>query len=178
MLLTIKNDFLMIRPVQAAASVFAEILGFEVKDRRHIELLIEEILSNVIKYGFFPEQIEDITIELEKTTLGIVIHISSLSIPIDIDKIHSFEKMDAEAITMQGSQGIGFQIINKIANSIRYVNKGREGQHIIVEKYLSQELTSQTNADFSNTLIPKKITNFGILHMGRKVVYTFDRPEY
>ena len=160
MLLTIKNDFLMIRPVQAAASVFAEILGFEVKDRRHIELLIEEILSNVIKYGFFPEQIEDITIELKKTTLCIVIHISSLSIPIDIDKIHSFEKMDVEAITMQGSQGIGFQIINKIANSIRYVNKGREGQHIIVEKYLSQELTSQTNADFSNTLNPKKITNF------------------
>lgn len=142
---SITNELALIYPVQASAKAYAAMLGFKSKECSHIELLLEEILSNIIKYDFMPGQKEDINISFEKTTLGLAVSIHSNSIPLDIEKIQSFASADREKILKHNTSGLGTFIINKLASNLTYTNKGRGGQHIYFEKNLPQEAAVETN---------------------------------
>lgn len=150
--ISIKNELSFIYPVQAASIAYAEIIGFKKKESIHIELLIEEILSNIIKYDFMPGQKEDINICLNKTTLGMSVSIHSNSIPLDIEKINSFASANIEEIVEHNSSGLGIFIVNKLASNLTYTNKGKDGQFIYFEKKLPQDAVvesavfDQTNA--------------------------------
>jgi serine/threonine-protein kinase RsbW len=155
--ISIKNELGLIYPVQASAKAYAEILGFKNKECYHIELLLEEILSNTIKYDFMPGQQEDINICFEKTTLGMALSIHSKSIPLDIEKIESFASADRENILKQNASGLGTLIINKLADNLTYTNKGRDGQFIYFEKNLPQEAIVDSNIfDQSNSELKVK----------------------
>lgn len=137
--ITIKNNLKFIYPVQAAAQAYAEIHGFEKRESYHIELLLEEILSNTIKYDFMPGQSEDINICFDKTTLGMSVTIQSNCIPMDIEKIKSFDHINKQEVINHNANGLGALLINNLSNSISYTNKGRQGQHIRFEKNLPGE---------------------------------------
>lgn len=143
--ISIQNELGLIYPVQAAAKAYASILGFKNKECYHIELLLEEILSNTIKYDFMPGQKEDINICFEKTTLGMALSIHSKSIPLDIEKLNSFASVDKEEILKHNASGLGTFIINKLADSLTYTNKGKEGQFIYFEKNLPQQAAVENN---------------------------------
>ncbi|MBZ0242102.1 MAG: ATP-binding protein, partial [Bacteroidales bacterium] len=155
--ISITNELRLIYPVQSAAKAYAELLGFKQKECYHIELLLEEILSNTIKFDFMPGQKEAINISFEKTTLGMAVSIHSKSIPLDIEKIKSFERADKENILKHNISGLGSLIINKLADNLSYTNKGRDGQFIHFEKNLPQELVADSKIfDQSNAEIKVK----------------------
>ena len=137
--LIIKNELGLIYPIQASAVAYAKILGFKKKESYHIELLLEEILSNTIQYDFMPGQKEDINITFNKTTLGMSVSIHSNCIPMDIEKIHSVACADRKEILKHNSASLGTFITNKLADNLTYTNKGRGGQFIYFEKNLPQE---------------------------------------
>ncbi len=143
--ITIKNDLRYIYPVQAAARAYAENIGFEKKESYHIELLLEEILSNTIKYDFMPGQTEEINICFDITTLGLSVTIHSNSIPMDIEKIKSFENIDKQEVINHNASGLGALLINSLAHNVSYTNKGREGQFIRFEKHLPREAVVKDN---------------------------------
>lgn len=134
--ISIKNELPLICTAQATARAYAGLLGFENKECFHIELLLEETLSNIIKFDFMPGQKEDIMISFEATTLGMAIMIHSMGIPLDIEKIKSFEGADKADIIKQNASGLGTLLITKFADQVTYTNKGKEGQFIYLEKYL------------------------------------------
>lgn len=142
--LIIKNDLQMIYPVRKAANAYASMLGFQPKDCSEIELVIEEVISNVIKFDFIPGQVEDIEVVIEKSTLGLSISIKSRSIPMDVERIRSFENMDAEEIIRQNGPGLGTLLVKSFADSVNYINKGKEGQEIVIEKYLPAEMVEES----------------------------------
>lgn len=142
--LSIKNEAGLIYPAQAALKAYAEVLGFKAKECSHLELLLEEILSNTIKYNFMPGQVEDIHLVFEKTTLGMSTSIHSKSIPLDIEKIQSFENTTAEDIIKYDASGLGMFMINRLADTINYSNKGKEGQYIYFEKHLPAEAAERS----------------------------------
>lgn len=192
--ISIKNELGLIYPVQASAKAYAEILGFKNKECYHIELLLEEILSNIIKYDFMPGQKEDINISFEKTTLGLSISIHSNSIPLDIEKIQSFASADRENILKHNTSGLGTFIINKLADNLTYTNKGRDGQHIYFEKNLPQEavvdshIFDQSNAElkvksefefYMRRLKPEEALFISQLaYYAYKVSYIYDKIYY
>lgn len=151
----IKNNLQMISPVQASVHAYASHIGFPEKQCLSLELVIEELLSNVIKFDFIPGQVEDIEITLTKTTLGLNIIITSKSIPLDIDKIKSFENINSFDIIENNATGLGTLLVKNFVDSVNYINNGREGQEIIIEKYLSQE---HTYGDKDNTATRQKPT--------------------
>lgn len=136
----------LINVVMAGAVSFAQIHGFGEKDCRHIELILEEVLSNVIKYDYIPGQIENIVIEVETTTLGMSICIKSKGIPLDIDAIKTFEQIKPEEILQHEAHGLGILLIKSFADEVVYTNKGKEGQEVRIEKYLPY---TQVNHDES-----------------------------
>jgi anti-sigma regulatory factor (Ser/Thr protein kinase) len=64
--LIIPNEAAMVYPVQSSAKAYAELLGFESKACYHIELLLEEVLTNIIKYDFMPDKKKTSTLLLTK----------------------------------------------------------------------------------------------------------------
>lgn len=158
----IPNEMSMIYPVQQTAKAFAEILGFEKKECFHIELLLEEILSNNIKYDFMPGQKETINITLHKTTLGLSVTIHSKSIPLDIEKIKSFSSIEKENIIKYNASGLGSLLIHKLADSVNYINKGKEGQFIYFEKNIAGKTFAETQSfiNLDSNITPKTAFTF------------------
>jgi len=155
--ISIKNELRLIYPVQASAKAYAKMLGFKNRECNHIELLLEEVLSNIIKHDFMPGQKEDINICLNKTTLGMSVSIHSKSIPLDIEKINSFTSANKEEILKNNSSGLGTFIINKLASNLTYTNKGRDGQFIYFEKNLPQDVAVESTVfDQSNAQVKVK----------------------
>lgn len=141
--LIIPNETTMVYPVQNAAKSYAELIGFEPNECYHIELFLEEVLSNIIKFDFMPGQKENIDISFNKTVLGLSITIHSNSIPLDIEKINSFSSVDREKILKYNASGLGSLLINKLADRVIYMNKGKEGQFIYIEKDIAGEPVSR-----------------------------------
>ncbi|MCX6258143.1 MAG: GNAT family N-acetyltransferase [Bacteroidia bacterium] len=135
-LISIHNDIKLINVVMAGTVSYAKTLGFAEKECKHIELILEEVLSNVIKHNYMPGQIENIEIEIETTTLGIGIRIKSKGIPMDIDAIKTFQNLEADDILNRDAQGLGIFLIKSFADEVVYTNKGREGEEVWIEKYL------------------------------------------
>lgn len=159
----IPNELAMIYPIQQTAKAYARVVGFETKECYHIELLLEEFLTNIIKYDFMPGQKENIDISLNKTTLGLSIIIHSNSIPLDIEKIKSFSLIDKENIVKHNASGLGSLLINKFADSVTYLNKGREGQFIYIEKNIPSTAVSNTEVfenPANNAIIQKTDFSF------------------
>lgn len=196
--IVIKNEVAMIGPVQAAARNYAGILGFKNKECFHIELLLEEILTNIIKFDFMPGQREDINISFEKSTLGMTITVHSLSVPLDVERINSFRQTDSGSILEGKSSGLGSLIINSFADSVTYSNRGKLGQFIVIEKKLPYEAISdldqapdvasaqqETKADFKfyiRRLKPDEAYSISQLaYYTYSISYIYDKvyyPEY
>ncbi|MCX6269883.1 MAG: hypothetical protein NTU44_01445 [Bacteroidetes bacterium] len=153
----IKNNIKMIAPVQAALHVHALQTGFDEKDCFKIDLLCEEIISNMVKFDFMPDQTENIEIEAVKSTLGMKITFKSLCIPLDIKKIRSYEDVSSDAVLNHNSLGLGTLIVKNLADSIQYFNKGILGQEIVVEKILPRDLPEYEDP---SPLAPSPITEF------------------
>ncbi|MDD3280090.1 MAG: ATP-binding protein [Bacteroidales bacterium] len=195
--LIIPNEMSMIYPVQQTAKAYAEMLGFEKKECYHIELLLEEILSNSIKYDFMPGQKESIDITLHKTTLGLSVTIHSNSIPLDIEKIKSFSSIEKENIIKYNASGIGSLLIHKLADNVNYINKGKEGQFIYFEKNIAGKAFNETQSltNFDSNITPKTAFTFYVrrlkpeeslfisqlAYFAYRVSYIYDKiyyPEY
>lgn len=129
------NHLKMINPVQAAANSFASFAGFTDLECFNVEVVIEELLSNVIKFDFLPGQNEEIEILIKETTAGLEIQILSKSIPLDIEKIKSFEHIDAHEIISHHTAGLGTLLVKNLVNKTQYINHGKDGQEIRVEIY-------------------------------------------
>ncbi len=129
----ITNDIKMIPAVQAAAHAYGNLLGFSDLECFNIEVVCEELLSNVIRYDFLPEQVEDIDIELSKTDLGLRLKILSKCIPLDISKIVSYQKVKASDIIEQKTTGLGTLLVKNLVNKTHFENHGKDGQEITAE---------------------------------------------
>lgn len=138
----ITNNINMIGPVQSAAHTYASQLGFTKLKCFNTEVVVEELLSNVIKFDFMPGQKEEIEIIFGQTTIGMEIKIRSKSIPLDVDKIKSFEHTDSGEIVNHNTVGLGTLLVKNLVDKTHYVNHGREGQEISAEIYQSHQHTS------------------------------------
>lgn len=149
--ISIPNNIKLINIAMAGAVSYAQMLGFEEKECRHIELILEEVLSNSIKYAYMQGQSENIEVEIETTTLGIGIRVKSKGIPLDIDTIKTFEKANAKDILNNDAHGLGILLIKSIADEVVYTNKGKEGEEVWIEKYLPY---SRINHDETLLTVP------------------------
>jgi anti-sigma regulatory factor (Ser/Thr protein kinase) len=156
-IISIPNKISLIPIVIQGVSTYAKIVGFPETDCMHLELVIEELLTNVIKYDYMPDQTETIEIVLNTTTLGVRIHIKSNGIPLDIETIKSYENISASQFLSQNEKGLGTLLIKKFADNIKYTNKGKEGQEIEFEKYLPIEMLNPVNDETNGE--PGKIAN-------------------
>lgn len=141
--ISLSNEMQMIPVVMSAARTYAQALGFNEKECGPIELILEEALSNLIKYDFMPGQDEIIHLTLEHTALGIGLRFRLKGVPIDVEEIQHYEHRNPESMLEEEGAGLGIYLISRFADRVQYKNLGKEGQEVWIEKYLPDAHISQ-----------------------------------
>lgn len=101
-----------------------------------VDLLIEEVASNIIQHAYPHVQKEtiDFTFSIVEGELEILVRYKG--IPFDVASLGIAATLDSEQIIESGGRGIGLRLVNLISDEVHYSNLGWEGQQIRLCKSL------------------------------------------
>jgi anti-sigma regulatory factor (Ser/Thr protein kinase) len=124
----IGNDFTELKNLMDAATAFLEEQGVDAAAVFRINLTLEEIVTNIIKFGHDDDDLHpiDIAVKVDAEIVEAVI----------IDEGHAFNPVEhqrtepAEALMERTTGGLGIYLVKKLLSGMHY---RREGQRNIVE---------------------------------------------
>ena len=158
--LKIGNELAALPVLQAAATAFIRALGDEGRLADQIELVLEEIFTNIIEHVYLPGQRERIELALGSDEENLNVTMRFKGIPFDIDYLRQCEQANLKDILKDGGHGIGLRLIRQLSDQIHYLNLGREGQEIRllwrlsakralpVESVCSEEVSQRMSSPF------------------------------
>ena len=152
----ISNELSNLSVLQAAVSAFVGNTGAPLSDARQMELVVEEIFTNIIKYEYLPEQRESIELELVYADGLLVMTISFKGIPFDLGHLKRCEQVSNEDLLTGEIHGIGMQLLRQFSDDLEYRNRGNQGQQICIRRMLG--LSGQTGAVVAPTVPVPAIT--------------------
>jgi anti-sigma regulatory factor (Ser/Thr protein kinase) len=120
--------------VQRAADLFEEFgeeNGIALKDIFQINLVLDELVSNVINYGYPKEEGREIFLKYEKNDEGtLIIEIRDFGVPFNILEM---KEVDVSlGIEERAIGGLGIHLVKSIIDDIEYERK--DGQNILILK--------------------------------------------
>lgn len=131
--ITIANQMSMIPVIQASVSAYCKAAGAGEKISGQMELVIEEIVTNVIRHEYLPGQRETITLifSLQGGSLELLVRFQG--IPFDVVSLKQWEnKTGIDQIVDSGGRGVGLRLIGQFCDDVSYRNLGWQGQEIRV----------------------------------------------
>ncbi len=139
--ITIANELTALPVLQAATGAFVQAAGDKSSVARQMELVVEEIITNIIKYEYLPGRREriELTIAIDGKLLELVIRFKG--IPFDIEYLRQCEQISLEDMLISEGCGIGLHLIRQFSDDVRYRNLGKEGQEIRITRSLSSNET-------------------------------------
>lgn len=136
---TVANELAVLPVLQAAVAAFVRAAGAEEPSSYEIELVLEEIFTNVLEHGYLPGQRERIQLTLGIEGQFLVMSMRFRGIPFDVDYLQRCSESHPKDMLDGGIHGIGLRLIRQFSNRIEYRNLGKEGQEI----YLLRELSTR-----------------------------------
>jgi anti-sigma regulatory factor (Ser/Thr protein kinase) len=132
--LSIQNRIDYLPEAEAFVEKISEISGFSRHDNKQVQLALEEILTNIIKYSFLPGQKGNIDLEFIQMPAGLQIHIRVKGIPFDpaLFPVYSKEELEKN----YNDRGLGTFLVGQVMDELSYVNHGHEGIEVILMKHL------------------------------------------
>ena len=137
--ITISNELESLVVLQSAVSAFVQVICAELLVARQMELVVEELVTNIIKFEYLPGQQEQIELHLACELQQIVLTIRFKGIPFDIEFLRQCERVHLEDIVSGEAHGIGLHLIRHFCDELQYHNLGRQGQQIVIQRRLSGE---------------------------------------
>jgi anti-sigma regulatory factor (Ser/Thr protein kinase) len=134
---TIQADEYYVPPTVEFVKSIAKMLKFGREDLFRIELMTEEALVNVIQSSFEPGDEGTIDLILTQRPGQFIIAVEDRGFPIDITKLEEGE-----------TTGLGFLLMKKMADEVKFVNLGKNGKRFelikaipqkFIDEYLSEE---------------------------------------
>ena len=160
--LTIANELTALSVLQAATTAFIRAVGGEDNLAGQIELVVEEIFTNILKHGYLPGQRERIELALEINGQFLDLTIRFKGIPFDIDYLRQCEQANLEDMLNDGGHGIGLRLIRQFSDQIYYRNLGKEGQEVRILRGLSTKEVLSAQPDFDEKVSEQLSTPFDI----------------
>jgi anti-sigma regulatory factor (Ser/Thr protein kinase) len=143
---TVANELAVLPVLQAAAAAFVRAAGAEEASSYEIELVLEEIFTNILEHGYLPGQRECIQLTLGIERQFLVVSMRFRGIPFDVDYLQRCVEFHSEDMLNGSIQGIGLRLIRQFTNRIEYRNLGKEGQEIYILRELSTPEGSPTES--------------------------------
>lgn len=140
--LVLPNDSHALPIVLSATESITEILGFEKKEIKKLQIGVEEAAANVINHAFAPEENAEYEIIFEPIPLGIKVIIKETGIPFDPSLIPDYQK--DKAFSEETGGGLGYYMMRQTVDEVSFHNLGAKGKETHLLKYSS----SKTVEDF------------------------------
>jgi len=128
--LSTDNDLAALPVLQATARAFVRAIGEEDLLAGQIELVLEELFTNIIEHAYLPGQRERIELTLGAEGEFLDLTMRFRGIPFDSDYLRQYEQADLADMLEGGGRGIGLRLIRQFCDRISYLNLGGEGQEI------------------------------------------------
>ncbi|MGC9196209.1 MAG: GNAT family N-acetyltransferase [Syntrophobacteraceae bacterium] len=164
-LIRVANDLSTLPVVLACARACAELAGFKGLEGNEIELVMEEIFTNILKYEYIQGYKETVEIEWRGDPLGLQATVRFKGIPFDLEGLRKSEQVALEDIFEGEAQGIGSRLIKQLARELVYKNRGKAGLEIAWRHYLK-------NPDIS---VEKTSSSPGANHPAKDIKYEIRR---
>lgn len=132
----ISNELSNLPVLQAAVSAFVGNTGASLSEARKMELVVEEIFTNIMKFEYLPGQRESIELELSFADGQFVMTFSFKGIPFDIGHLKQCEQVSDEDLLTGEVHGIGMQLLRQFSDDLEYFNRGSQGQQICIRRRL------------------------------------------
>ncbi len=136
MSITIANELAAIPVLQAAAAAYVCDAGAGDDMARQTELLIEEIVTNIIRYEYLPGQHATITLIFSIHAGVFELLIRFQGIPFDVANLRRSKQTDMAEIVAGGGRGIGLQLLEGFSDELQYRNLGWKGQEITIRRII------------------------------------------
>lgn len=125
--LTIKNDIHELGPLSEQIQVFLEPLELPPRAAYVVDLALEEMVTNIIKYGYDDEDVHDIGVRVEVLEREILITLE--------DDGHEFDPLQApepekpDSIHERKIGGLGIHLVRNMAAGMTY--RREDGRNIL-----------------------------------------------
>ena len=135
--LVIANELAALPVLQAAVNAFVQAVGAEPGVARQMELVVEELITNIIKFEYLPGQQESIEVDLSTAGQQLEVKIRFKGIPFDIGYLQRCEQVRLEDILEGEARGIGLFLVRQFCDQVQYSNLGKHGQQITILRRLN-----------------------------------------
>jgi anti-sigma regulatory factor (Ser/Thr protein kinase) len=159
--LTLPNDLSYLQNAQSFVIEAARRFGFSEEELTHIEIAIEEAVTNVMKYAFDAEESSHFDIACEKLPAGIKIVIKEKGIPFDPGQVAAYRS--GATLEDASTRGLGTYLMQHMMDEVSFHNLGTEGKETHLIKYrkdkaaLESEQRAQQEAAVEPAVIQEKI---------------------
>ena len=127
MQITIKNRLSDIALVQTALKQFADVRGISSHDVIKINLIVDELISNIVSYAYQDDGEHDIEIELGLADNRLSMVITDDGVPFDPSAKDSPDT--AVPLEARPLGGLGIHLVKKIADDLSY--QRRAGKNVV-----------------------------------------------
>jgi serine/threonine-protein kinase RsbW len=145
--LTVDNELAALPVLQATTNAFLQAVGAEDGLSSRIELVLDEVFTNILDHSYLPGQRERVhlTVGIENGFLTLTLRFKG--IPFDIDYLRQCADIAQTDMIDEGGRGLGLRLIRRIMDRIEYRNLGKEGQEIALSRKISAPEHSRPEPD-------------------------------
>lgn len=140
--IVVANELAALPVLQASVNAFVLAAGAPLSVARQMELVVEELITNIIKFEYLPGQKEPIEVVLSTAGQQLEVTIRFKGIPFDIGYLQRCEQVSREDLLTGEVRGIGLHLVRQCIDDLQYRNLGNQGQQIRMLRRLAlSELT-------------------------------------
>lgn len=131
----LKNDLAELESLTCGVEKFCMTHGLAPKSKFELTLVLDEVFTNIISYGFEDEEEHRIRIDMVKEDDLITIRVEDDGAPFDPTKAQDIELTCSLESCRIG--GLGLRLINRIMSRVTYKRKGKKNI-LILEKRIAE----------------------------------------
>lgn len=137
--LVLKNDGYEMVRFSEAVDDFAEENDFREHDRYELQLCLEEVVMNIINYGFDDLEEHDIHVDMQLQDDNQTVVARIIDDGKQFDPLTDAQKPDLDSLLEDNAMGgIGFRLVHKYVDDISYEHRDGRNHLTLTKKVASQ----------------------------------------
>ena len=122
--LKLSNDLPLVEPVCDLAFRLGINSGLSEEKATKLSLIVDELLTDIILFGFEPGEVQDITMTFISNPDGVEVIVREMGEPFD-PNLHRYSP---ERAAEGNFEGAGLEVINAFSDEFLFLNRGKEGK--------------------------------------------------
>ncbi|MDE1902628.1 MAG: ATP-binding protein [Alphaproteobacteria bacterium] len=137
--ISLANRLSEIAPLAERVSAFCAERRVSESVAFRINLALEELLTNTIKYGYADQGAHEIAIELQRSSNGVTVEIVDDGKPFDLTQVPTPD-LDAP-IEQRAIGGLGIHFVRTMMDEVRYCRDGSRNRVTLVKRTTPDDAT-------------------------------------